>query len=151
QTLAPDLTTLSTPISVSDPKMTTRVLEQIRGWAKWFSVLSISNSQPGFEIELTVKARQTRDPFARIGKPESGIWEGEAVDVTIKNSSTRDLYIALLDLSSDGSISPVYPSDGGRALLPAGQAFSKSFTSFLPKGRSIVTDTLKVFGSSKPI
>jgi hypothetical protein len=151
QTLAPDATTLSTPVSVSDPQMAPRVLGQIKGWAKWFSVLSISNPQPGFEVQLSVKASQTRDPFARIGKPDAGVWDGENVDVTMKNASTRDLYVALLDLSSDGSISIVYPNDGSKPVLPAGQTFSKSFTSFVPKGRSVVTDTLKVFGSSKPI
>jgi hypothetical protein len=152
QTLAADSTTLSTPISVSDPQMAARVLEQIRGWAKWFSVLSISNSQPGFEVQLSVKASETRDPFARVGKPDAGVWDGENVDVTIKNASTRELYVSLLDLSSDGSISVVYPSvQGSHEVLPAGQTFSRTFTSFVPKGRSVVTDVLKVFGSSKPI
>src|SRR5215831_2048018 len=58
----------------------------------------------------------------------------------------------MLDASSDGSISVVYPAqEGGSPVLKPGLALTQTFTTTVPKGRSIVTDILKVFASSKPV
>ena len=152
QTLAADSTTLSTPVAVNDSGVVGRVVGQIKGWAKWFSVLSIHN--PRFEIELqfTIKGSKTRDPMARVGKPDMGVREGETVEATLTNSGARDVYIALLDLSSDGSVALVYPTEEGTAaVLKPGQNLTRTLNTFVPKGRSIVTDILKVFASYKPI
>lgn len=152
QTLAADYTTLSTPIPVTDPSVVDRVVEQIRQWAKWFNVLSIDNAHPEISLQFALKGSQTRDPMARVGKPDAGLFAGENVEATLENDAERDLYIAILDLSSDGSISVVYPAEqGAEEVLKPGLTLSREFTTFVPKGRSIVTDILKVFASYKPI
>lgn len=152
QTLAADSTTLSTPVAVSDDAVVDRVVGQIKSWAKWFNVLSIRNPHSEIELQFTIKGSQTRDPMARVGKPDSGVWAGENVDATLTNNGERDVYVAILDLSSDGSIAVVYPTEQGAAeVLKPGLKLSKTFVTFVPKGRSVVTDILKVFASFKPI
>jgi len=152
QTLAADYTTLSTPIAISDPSVVDRIVEQIRLWAKWFNVLSIHNVHPEISLQFTLKGSQTRDPMARVGKPDAGLIAGENVDATLQNNAERGLYIAILDLSSDGSISVVYPAvQGSEEVLNPGLSLSREFTTFVPQGRSFVTDILKVFASYKPI
>jgi hypothetical protein len=152
QTLGADLTTLSTPVPASDPTAVNHVVDQVKSWAKWFNVLSIRNPQADINLNFTLKASQTRDPLARVGKPDVGVKEGEDVVATLENGSERDLYVAILDLSSDGSISVVYPEEqGAQEVLKPGLTLSRTFTTFVPKGRSIVTDMLKVFASYKPI
>jgi len=152
QTLAADSTTLSTPVSVDDPSAVNRVVGQVKAWAKWFNVLSIHTLHSDVELQFTLQGSQTRDPMARVGRPDMGVKEGEKVDVTIKNNSERDVYIAMLDLSSDGSISVVYPTEPGvKEILKPGMKLTRTLTTFVPKGRSIVTDILKVFASYKPI
>lgn len=151
-TLSPDAITLSPPIASNNSNLVDRVMGQLKGWAKWFNLLSISNPQPDLAIQFTIKASQTRDPFARIGKPDAGVREGESIDASIRNNSSKDLYVSILDLSSDGSISLVYPSEQGASeVLQPGATFTKTFTTFVPIGRSFVTDILKVFASSRPI
>ena len=99
-----------------------------------------------------MKGNLTRDPLLRVGKPDGGVWEGENIEATVKNMSARDLYVTILDLSSDGSISIAYPPDAGAAeVLKPGLAVSKVFKTFVPPGRSTVTDVLKVFCMSRPI
>jgi hypothetical protein len=62
------------------------------------------------------------------------------------------LYVAILDLSSDGSISVVYPTQQGTyEVLKPQLTLSRTFTTFVPKGRATVTDVLKVFASYKPV
>ncbi len=152
QTLASDSTTLSTPVAVTDSGVVDRVVGQIKGWAKWFSVLSIRNSQSEIDLQFTIKGSQTRDIMARVGKPDRGVWAGETVDATLTNSGARDVYVAILDLSSDGMVSLVYPvEEGTAAVLKPGQSLTHPLTTSVPKGRSIVTDILRVFASYKPI
>ena len=152
QTLAADSTTLSTPVAVSDAAAVDRIVGQVKLWAKWFSVLSIHNPQSEIDLQFALKGSQTRDPMARVGKPDMGVREGENVEATLTNSGARDVYFAILDLSSDGSVALVYPVvEGTAAVLKPGQSLSRTFTTFVPKGRSFVTDILKVFASFKPI
>jgi len=151
QTLAPDLTSLSTPVDATDPEVVDHIVEQVKLWAKFFNVLSIRNATAGIDVDFSLKGSDTRDPMARIGKPDMGVWEGESVNVTLKNNSERDLYIALLDLSSDGSITVIYPRQGAKEVLKPGLTFTRSLTASVPRGRSRVTDILKVFASFKPI
>jgi hypothetical protein len=151
-TLAADATTLSPPIATSDSRMVDRAIGQIRGWAKWFGALSIRNTAPELQVQFSVKGNVTRDPMLRVGKPDAGVWEGENIEATVKNTSNRDLYVTILDLSSDGSISIAYPADAGNAeVLKPGLSVSKLFRTFIPPGRSTVTDILKVFCASRPI
>ena len=152
QTLGADSATLSTPVAISDQHVVERVVDQVKAWAKWFSVLSIRNPHSEIEVQFTISGSQTRDPMARVGRPDVGVWDGEKVDATLTNSSDRDVYVAILDLSSDGSVSVVYPAEQGvMEVLKPSQKLSRSFTTFVPKGRSAVTDILKAFASYKPI
>jgi hypothetical protein len=152
QTLAADSSPLSTPVSLKDPSADKKLIGQLQMWAKWFNVLSIRNSQAQIDIGFEIKGRQTRDPSGRTGKPDMGVNEGETITATLTNNSEQDLYVVILDLSSDGSISVVYPTQQGtEEVLKPQLTLSRSFTTFVPNGQSTVTDVLKVFASYKPI
>jgi len=152
QTLGADSTTLSTPVTANDDGAVARVVSQIKSWAKWFNLLSIRNPHSDIDLLFTLKGSQTRDPMARVGRPDIGLLEGESVEATLTNNSERDVYVAILDLSSDGSVSVVYPPEqGAMEVLKPGLKLSRSFTTFVPKGRSVVTDILKVFAAYKPL
>jgi hypothetical protein len=152
ETLGADLTTLSTPVAVDEPKVVDRIVGQIRSWAKWFNVLTIHNLQTEIDLQFSIKASQTRDPLARVGKPDAGILEGEKVDATVQNKSAKDLYIAMIDIQSDGTISRMYPeAEGAVEVLKPGSTLQRSFKGTVPKGRSVSTDVVKVFASYKPI
>ena len=151
QTLGADSSTLSTPVAVSDPTVVSHVVAQVTAWARWFGVLSIRNAHSDIDLQFTLKGSQTRDPMARVGRPDMGVVAGETVDATLTNNSERDVYVAMLDLSSDGSISVVYPAEqGAMEVLKPGLKLTRSLTTFLPKGRSSVTDILKIFADYKP-
>ena len=152
QTLAADSSPLSTPVPVNDPSAVKRLMGQLQMWAKWFNVLSIRNSQAMIDISFEIKGSQTRDPAGGAGKPDMGVNEGETIIATLANKSEQDLYVAILDLSSDGSISVVYPTQQGtEEVLKPQLTLSRSFATFVPNGQSTVTDVLKVFASYKPI
>jgi caspase domain-containing protein len=152
QTLAADSSPLSPPVPLNDPSAAKKLMAQLQMWAKWFKVLSIRNSQAGLDISFEIKGSQTRDPAGQIGKPDMGVNEGETITATLTNNSEHDLYVAILDLSSDGSISVAYPTQQGtEEVLKPQLTLSRTFTTFVPKERSTVTDVLKVFASYTPI
>lgn len=152
QTLGADASTLSPPVAITDADYTQHVVNQLKSWAQWFNVLSIHNPQSDINLSFTLKGSQTRDPMARVGRPDMGVTEGEVVEASLTNNYERDLYIAILDLSSDGSINVVYPTEQGtKAVLTPGSTHSESFKTFVSKGRARETDILKVFASVKPI
>ena len=129
-----------------------KVSNQLQQWAKWFNVLSIRNPQGTIDVNFILKGDQTRDPMSKVGRPDMGVNEGETITAALPNTSERDLYVAILDLSSDGSISVVYPTvQGADEVLKPNLTLTRSFTTFVPKGRSNVTDVLKVFVSYKPV
>lgn len=45
--------------------------------------------------------------------PTWGLREGDTVAATIQNNAERDVYVAILDLSSDGTMSLVNPAEQG--------------------------------------
>ena len=150
--LAADSTTLSTPVAAADPQAVNKLLQQLQMWAKWYNVLSIRNPQNGIDVNFKLAGQQTRDPVARVGKPDMGVTEGDEITATLTNNSDRDLYVVILDLSSDGSISVAYPTQIGADIVIKPQlTLSHSFSTFVPRGRSFVTDVLKVFVSYKPL
>jgi hypothetical protein len=151
QTLGADSKTLSTPVPVNDPSVVDKVVGQVKSWAKWFNVLSIRNAHPEIDLQFTLQGSQTRDPMARVGRPDMGVRDGESIEAVLTNNSERDIYVAILDLSSDGSISVVYPAEqGAMEVLKPGLKLSRSLTAVVPRGRQVVTDILKVFASYKP-
>jgi hypothetical protein len=152
QTLAADSSALSPPVPMSDSAAIERIVEQVKEWAKWFTVLSIRNAQPRVAVNFIIKRERARDSIAPIGRPDMAVSEGETVDAVLENNSEKDLYVAILDLSGDGNISIVYPAQvGTQEVLKPHMSLSRSFRAFVPKGRSSVTDVLKLFASVAPI
>ena len=150
--LAADATKLSTPVAASDPQAVNKLLQQLQMWAKWYNVLSIRNPQNGIDVTFKLAGQQTRDPVARVGKPDMGVTEGDEITATLANNSDRDLYVVILDLSTDGTISVAYPTQAGAdVVIKPDLNLSHTFSTFVPRGRPSVTDVLKVFVSYKPL
>jgi hypothetical protein len=149
--LAADSTILSPPVAAGDQGMVSKVVDQVRSWAKWFHVLSISNAQSEIELQFTVDASRGRETASFDGQSRLKVTEGDLVEATLTNRGGRDLYVAILDLARDGGITIVYPvQEGTQEVLKPGAALKRSFNTFIPKGLPYTTDILKVFASYEP-
>jgi hypothetical protein len=149
--LAADSTILSPPVAAGDQAIVSKVVGQVRSWAKWFHVLAISNAQSEIELQFTVDAARGRQTVSFDGESRLKVTEGDLVESTLTNHGGRDLYVAILDLARDGGITIVYPvQEGTQEVLKPGAALKRSFNTFVPKGLSYTTDILKVFASYEP-
>jgi hypothetical protein len=150
-TEAGDPTEISPRVSVTDSDAVSRVVKQVTHWAMWFNTLGIDNQQPelGVEFELKV-AEGARESARQLADREVNLTlsEGELFAIEITNKSQQKLYIALLDLSSDGSVAVVYPAGGQQEFVAPGQTWSKRFKTSVPEGRDSVRDVLKLIATT---
>jgi hypothetical protein len=149
-TLGADQTPYSPPLALNDPELASRFKNQIEQWARWFNVLSIRNLNPAINATVQIKTKKdgaTKDPFARVDSSGPTVFVDETVEVTVTNKSSKDLYFALLDLQTDGSITTIYPPRGSHQVLTAQSSFTKSFTTFLPDQKKEVIDVVMLLAS----
>src|SRR5262249_30695209 len=127
-TLGADQTPFSPPLALNDTNLVSKFAQQIDQWAKWFNTLSIRNTNPAINATLQIKTKKdgkTKDPFDRVESGGPTVLVDEEVEVTVSNKSTKDLYFAVLDLQTDGSITLIYPRAGTHEVLKAGTNFAK--------------------------
>ena len=150
-----DATLFPGAVPASEPGAAARVAGQVKQWARWFNLLSLTNPSPKSSISFTIEAfgeGGSRDPFAQPDRSEAELFEGEEFACTVENTSGHDLYITILDLATDGSVTPIYPyQEGASELLPAGQSVTRRFSAYVPEDRTSVKDIIKVFATSTPV
>ena len=152
-----DTTIVSTPVPKGAPNAVDRIVEQVDAWVKWFNVLSITNPAPKVSVDFMINAIEpdgdSRSPFMQPSLVEevATLVEGEQFEVIVKNTSNRDLFITLIDVSSDGSISQIFPPPGAAEQLAKGQEWRDRWQTFIPPEFDGVRDIIKVFATSRPV
>jgi hypothetical protein len=135
--LSPDLTEVSAPVAAN----ASAVVDKLYGWAKWHALLALANQNTRLPVAIEVHHN---------GQAVTSVLSEEQVDITVRNGSTVPLYLTLLDLSTDGSVSVLANPVGGAAHSP-GASLQTPIQFHLPTGRTSVTDTLKVLATTAPI
>jgi hypothetical protein len=135
---------------VTDPNAVTLVVTQVTHWAKWFNILGISNQQSELGLDFELKPESAAKAAAGPADREVNLtlFEGDRFTISITNKSKRDLYIALLDLSGDGSVDVVYSARGAQESVAPGKTWTKVLKTTLPEGRASVRDILKVIATT---
>jgi len=145
----------SLPISTLKKDAVRQVVNQLESWARWFSIFSIvnKNSTQLIEFELNLKkSEKSRGPFDKVSRYKDRVIEGDVIICRISNISRQDLYIHIVNLSSDGSITLIYPETAeSQEILVRGTSMNLEFETFLPEGRETVIDIVKVFATTSPL
>jgi hypothetical protein len=141
---------ISPRVPVDESDCVTLVVEQIKQWAKWFNVLRINNQNPDIDIEFVLRPQESVKSRGSLENREVSfsLLEGEGFTAQIKNKSRKDLYIALIDLSSDGSVNVVFPENGAEEFMEPERALTKALKTGLPKGRNSIRDVLKLIATT---
>jgi uncharacterized caspase-like protein len=141
-----DPTEISPRVPAEDPGAVAAVVEQITHWAKWFNVLQINNQNSDLNLEFILKPH---GPAAARGdlvdrEVNLSLSKGEQFTIQITNKSQKEIYIALLDLCSDGKVDLVFPRGGEQELMEPGKTLTKTLRTTLPDGRDSIRDVLKL-------
>jgi len=150
-----DPTEISPRVPINDADVVERAVDQVNHWASWFNVLSIGNASTGLEIKVDiqrVEGQQTRSPFNNPEEVNVEFNVGEIFEISVENLTNDDLYLTVLDLSTDGSIALVFPAaPGAQEILAGKETWKKKLRTTLPPNRDSVKDVLKVFATSHPV
>jgi hypothetical protein len=145
-----DPTEISPRVPVEEPEAVDRVVEQVTQWAKWYNILNIKNANSEFKIDVELKPHgsaagrgQLPDKEVNLALPPE-----EKFTIEITNRSPKDVYIALLDLCSDGSVSLIFPTGGEQELIEHGRTLGKTLRTNLPDGKDSIRDVLKVIATN---
>ena len=135
---------VSPPVSVRDSDAVDRVIEQLKHWAKWLNLRRLESSGTPFNVDY------------RLEIPESTLGahileEGTEFSLAVTNRSGKGLYVALLSLSSDGSVEVVYPEPGIQPeYLSATGTWKKALATYIPEGQEAIRDYLKLILTTSP-
>ena len=145
-----DPTEISPRVAVEDPGAAASVVEQVTHWAKWFNVLKIGNRNPELKIDFVVKPHGPAASRGSLADREVNLslLGGEQFSVQITNKSQKDIYIALLDLSSDGKVDLVFPRGGEQEFMEPGKTLTKILRTTLPDGRDSIRDVMKLVATT---
>jgi hypothetical protein len=134
---------LSPPLSAGDPEAAQKILKRMAGWAKWFRVKDLSNSQSDLKVDFLIKKAGGDDQQFK-GGPVLTLADGDELEFTVTNRSGKDVYFAILDLTSTGKIGLVYPGAGRNQVLAADRPYSEKVQVSVPEGRNQIRDHLKL-------
>ena len=155
---APDGRQLSRPIASADPDVDTAVLHQVLQWGRWFALLGLQNPAGGLRVGLSVRPVAGAQAHTSPGRDERPmtVAEGDSIDVTLHNRSNQSVFVSLLVLSSDRSVSVLFPSRGstGAAVeLKPGASQNLDFQprATLPSCLTATTDHFLLIATTKPI
>ena len=151
-----DTSLVTAAIPADAPDVADRVADEVYHWTRWFNVLSIENPNPRldvtFEISATDPVEGSRNPFEQPDQIEGIVYEGEEFACTVTNNSAQDLFVTLLDLTSNGTVASIYPyPHGASELLPAGRSVTRRFTASVDGPGESSKDILKLFVTSSPV
>ncbi|MEO0996625.1 MAG: caspase family protein [Pseudomonadota bacterium] len=142
-----DGTVLSPPVMPGSGDAAPRLADQLFGWARWYALLRLDNPNPGVTVDFSL--HRPGDPA---GAPApASITDGSVLEYRVTNTSRKDLYIATLNLSSDGSVGVLYPPPGAQEPLPPGRTDVQQIRFRVPDERRSVVDVLKVIATDKPL
>jgi hypothetical protein len=145
---SPDEVLLSPPVPVGSADEVPRFANQIATWARWHAVRELKNPAAALDVRLDLK----RAEDATYSVPPSELSSGAKLTMKVTNRSEDPLHLALIDLSSSGRVTVLYPTvTGAEEKLPAGQSVEITRVVGVPDGFDFVTDTVKVIASTQPV
>ena len=122
------------------PSAVDEILARLTRWMRWLNLLWLSNSSPSLALDFKVSVTEQTPAGAT----------GGSVGCFIQNNSSSDLYLALLNLSDDGSITLVYPVHRA-SLLCAGKSVVENFNlKPVPSHQAPCREILKLFATTCP-
>ncbi|MCG8407796.1 MAG: caspase family protein [Phycisphaerales bacterium] len=133
----------------NDPTTRQTVLKKLYGWAKWHNVLNLRNPNSDIDVRFDVHPVKSK-----LGGADGRTVEiGEEIEFIVKNHSGGEIYLTILDLLDDGSISVLYPSAGETTPIkstPQDPWQAKS-TVYLPSHKKKSIDNYLLIATREPI
>ncbi len=139
---------MAPPVSISDPSYVQLVFDHMRNLAGWRTAADLNNPDTEFKIKLDIRNYSEQPGSA----DQLQVSSGTVMEYRVENNDSRELFVYLLDVSSDGSIKMLYPFQSeDRLSLQPGEFIENTIETFTPWDREAVVDVFKVIATTKYI
>ena len=136
------------PVSLSSEGFVNRVMNQVNTIIHWNNVMNLKSLNNSIKFDIDLRLGDSLDELLL---PEHVPPETH-LTYRVHNRDRKALYIYVLNISSNGSISLLHPEiKGAQEALPVNSTLERTIKTFLPIGYDTITDTLKVIATSQPI
>jgi len=154
-----DEAAISPPVREDEEGAVNHVVTQMNQWARWIRLSRLANPKEANLASFRV-ARISTDGRTELANDREYLQlkENDSIELTIKNESQGEIFVTILDLSSDGEVSVLYPAHVPKA-LPAyaddrereSKAVKIPMKASLNKGASRVRDELRAIVTKEPV
>ena len=154
-----DEAAISPPVREDEEGAVNHIVEQMNSWARWIRLSKLTNHRQANLASFEVR-RFTQDGKTELANDKNYLQvnQNDRMELTIKNVSQDDIYVVVLDLSSDGEVSVVYPPHVPKPLPPGiddqereSKAVKIKTTASLNKGVDKVRDELRAIVTNQPV
>jgi hypothetical protein len=119
-------------------------------WAKWLRILHLQNTDADLKLDFEIESVETGAADVPTDLPGPVFYDDCCIRYKIANNSGRNLYIGLVALSDDGSISKVFPTTSGSKLLMGNGRCEGLLNVDQLKDRFCEFNVLKLFAAAEP-
>ena len=150
---------ISPPVREDEAGAIDHVMDQLNSWARWLRLSRLKNPK-GVQLASFEVRRVTADGRVQVANDRDflRVQSGEPMELTITNESRDDIYVTILDLSSDGEVSLVYPRHVPKPLPPGvddkdrqSKAVTIPLTTTLNPEVNTVRDELRMIVTRQPV
>jgi len=147
RTYGPDGTELSQAIPSNSPDLMDRVERRLLDWARWFGLMSLRNPGISTMVEFTMVPAASRPGLLVRFTPGD-----KRFDLRVKNLTPNKLFVYILDLTSVGKVTQVYPDPGSTAPLDPKQEMEiNDWGVSLPTNTSHIRDVFKLIVTTNQV
>src|SRR5437899_9287190 len=83
-----------------DASVVKNAIDGLVSWSQWVNLRRLENPASALKVRFATSI------------PNAALTQGEQFTFTVENVSDTDLFLAVIDFSTDGSVTPVYPPPG---------------------------------------
>jgi hypothetical protein len=135
------------------------LLGELRRWTNWFAMLGLENVSSDIRIKLRLEPVADRGVppirLPQLGKPEMILKAGSVYEPVVNNDTDVSLYMTLLGLSSDRSISVIFPVKANAEAAFEVKAHSERrlprIRADIPCGFKVSRDVVILFASTQQV
>jgi len=137
----------------------TGLVQELKRWANWFSMLGLDNVASDIRITLRLEPVKDRGPspvrLPQLDRPEMVLKANSVYEPVVTNDTSQTLYMTLLGLSSDRSIGVIFPmkADANAAFEVKGRSERRlpAIRAVVPDCLDLSRDVLILFASTQPV
>jgi hypothetical protein len=150
-----DETAISPSKPEDQPESVNQLLDQLNGWAKWLRLRRLRNTQGVNLASFRVERVGGEPPGQGASKGEDRhrlkVKVGDRVSLVVTNETEDNIYVTILDLSSDGEVEVLHPPGAPQPMKAGVTPWKLTIYASMKDGVNRIRDDLMLIATQRPV